>query len=102
MGPPARDPPPSPALTLRAVLGDRATRAEGESPPAADGLVPHLRVIIARVLRTGRGPQGLVEWVRQQADEHRPPAVDLAEHLAVKLSARLIPPSDTTLPTVEG
>jgi hypothetical protein len=101
MGPPARDPPPSPALTLRAVLGDRATRAEG-GPPLADGLVPHLRVIIARVLRTGRGPQGLVEWVRHQADEHRPPPGDLAEHLAVKLSARLIPPSDTTLPTVEG
>jgi hypothetical protein len=101
MCPPARDPPPSPALTLRAVLGDRATRAEG-GPPLADGLVPHLRVIIARVLRTGRGPQGLVEWVRHQAYEHRPPPGDLAEHLAVKLSARLIPPSDTTLPTVEG
>ncbi len=100
MLPPTRDPTPVPSPELLAALADRATRCEG-GPVPDGGLLPHLRVIIARVLRTGRGPADLVTWVeRQLADRPPPPTADVADTLAARLHARLLPPTPTVLETV--
>ncbi len=82
-----------------AALADRTTRCEG-GPPPDDAFVPHLRVIIARVLRTGRGPAGLLNWVLRQLADHPPPAGDVAGHLAGRLHDRLLPATHTVLETV--
>ena len=96
MPPPSRTPHPAPALL--AALADRTTRCEGGPPPDA-ALVPHLQVIIARVLRTGRGPADLLTWVRRQLADHPPPSSDVAGHLAGRLHARLWPPTPTVRET---
>jgi hypothetical protein len=57
----------------------------------------HLRVVIARVLRTGRGPAALVGWVRRQLADQPPPAGDAAAHLVARLLARLGGPMDTVV-----
>jgi hypothetical protein len=82
-----------------AALADRTTRCEG-GPPPDEGLLPHLRVIVARVLRTGRGPADLLNWVGRQLADHPPPSGDVASHLAGRLLARLWPPTPTVLETV--
>lgn len=91
----------SSALTLRAVLADRTTRREG-GPSADDVLAVHLRVVIARVLRTGRGPAALVSWVRREMAARPPQANDVAGQLAERLLGRLVPPAATNLCTVGG
>lgn len=94
---PIHDPLPAPALL--AALADRTTRCEG-GPPPDDALIPHLRVIIARVLRTGRGPSGLLAWVRRQMADSPVRHHEAADELAAKLNARLLPPTPTVLETV--
>lgn len=94
-----RDPWRSSALTLRAVLADRSTRREG-SPAADDGLAVHLRVLIARVLRTDRGPKALVSWVRREMADRPPRGDDAAGQLAERLLGRLVPATATNLCTV--
>jgi hypothetical protein len=55
-------------------------------------MVKHLRVIIARVLRTGRGPTHLVRWVRGQLAVAPPaPSGDVAADLAGRLLTLLRP-----------
>jgi hypothetical protein len=99
MHPPTRDPTPAAAPELLVAVADRTTRCEG-GPPPDDGLLPHLRVIVARVLRTGRGPADLVTWVdRQMADHPPPPTQDAVDVLAARLHARLLPPTPTVLET---
>lgn len=71
----------------------RTTRREG-SPLPPDVLTLHLRVMIARVLRTGRGPEPLVRWVRQQMADLSVLDVDAADQLAERLLA-LFDPSIT-------
>jgi hypothetical protein len=97
----SRDPWPSSALTLPHVLADRTTRREG-GPAADDTLAVHLRVVIARVLRTGRGPGPLVSWVRREMTARPPQADDAAGQLAERLLGRLVPPTPTHLCTVGG
>jgi len=99
MSSPTLDPAPAPALL--AALADRTTRCEG-GPPPDDAFVPHLRVIIARVLRTGRGPAGLMKWVRRQLADHPPQLGDVAGQLAERLHDRLLPPTPAALETVGG
>lgn len=102
MHPPTREPTPPPAPELLAARADRTTRSEG-GPPPDDGLLPHLRVIVGRVLRTGRGPADLVAWVdRQLADRPPPPTQDAADVLAARLHAHLLPPTPTVLETAGG
>lgn len=100
-------PPLSPAsrsslLSLRAALADRTTRRDG-GPAPADGLAAHLRVVVARVLRTGRGPAPLVGWVHGQFASAPPSGDgDPAELLAGRLLRLLLPPAATAAGTVGG
>lgn len=79
-------------LSVRAALADRTTRRDGDPPPT-DGLADHLRVVIARVLRTGRGPAALVGWVNGQLASVSENGADPAAHLADRLLGRFVPPS---------
>lgn len=85
-------PQPSSLLDVRAALADRTTRREGHPPPT-DGLTDHLRVVIARVLRTGRGPAALVRWVHGQLPTGLSGGGEAAERLADDLLRRLLPPA---------
>ncbi len=70
------------------AAGARTTvRGDGPSAVPADD---HLRVIVARVIRTGRGPAGLVGWVRQELTDS-PPTDDAVALLADRLVAKLFP-----------
>lgn len=73
----------------------RTTQREG-SPLPPDVLVLHLRVMIARVLRTGRGPEPLVRWVRQQLTDLTLADGDAADQLAERLLALFEPPITQT------
>lgn len=89
-------------LSLRAALADRTTRREGGQPPT-DGLADHLRVVIARVLRTGRGPAALVGWVSGQlASAPASGGRDQADTLADLLLGRLLPPAVATTAVTGG
>lgn len=92
---------PYPAPALLAVLADRTTRCDG-GPPPDDAILPHLRVIVSRVLRTGRGPTGLIKWVQLQLADHPPQLGDLASQLAERLHNRVLPPTPAALETLGG
>lgn len=62
-----------------------------------DVLAGHLRVMIARVLRTGRGPEPLVAWVRRQSADLAPGSGDSVEQLTVRLLALFHPPTTRTV-----
>jgi len=72
------------------------TRRDGQAMPS-DVLARHLRVMIARVLRTGRGPESLVRWVRLQSADLSSTGGAPVDQLTERLLALFNPPLTRTV-----
>lgn len=83
----------TPSLPSRSAVARTTVCADG---PSSEGAAEHLRVIVARALRTGRGPAGLLGWVRQELTDH-PPTDDTVDRLVERLAVRLFPADGQTV-----
>jgi len=72
------------------------TRRGGQAMPPVV-LARHLRVMIARVLRTGRGPEPLVRWVRLQSADLSSTGGTPVDQLTERLLALFDPPLTRTV-----